>query len=101
HSYLGCSRGRRDDVDRRRPRASQILMRKIQDALVVRITVYGAHESMRDSEFVVKNLRHRRETIRGTARVGNNLVLRRIEDVIVHTDTNVYVGVFCWGSDKH
>jgi len=49
---------------------------------------------MRDSEFVVQNLRHRCETIRGAARVGNNLVLRGIVRVVVHTDTNRYVGIF-------
>ena len=98
---LGSARGRRNDVDRRRSRASQILMRKIEDALVVRVTVYGAHESMRDSELVMQNLRHRRETIRSAARVGNNLVLLGIVDVVVHPDTNRYVGVFRWRADQH
>jgi len=63
-------------------------MRKIEDALVVRVTVYGAHESMRDSEFVMQNLRHWSQAIRGAARIGNNLVLRRIKNAVVDANTN-------------
>jgi len=62
----------------RRSRASQILMRKIKDALVVRVAVYGAHESVaRFRTCHAKTFASGAKTIRGAARVGNNLVLRR------------------------
>jgi hypothetical protein len=56
---------------------------------------------VRDSELVVQNLCHRCETIRGATRVGNNLVLRRIKNVVVHTHTNRHVGIFRRRADQH
>ena len=61
-------------------------MRKIEDALVVGVTVNRAHETVLDAEFVAQNFGQWRETIGRAAGVRNNGVLRRIVNIIVDAD---------------
>ena len=74
-------------------------MRKIENALVVCVTVDGAHEPVRDAEFVVQDLDHGGETVRRATRVGNNLVLRGVIHAIIHADANRYVWIFSGCAD--
>src|SRR5213593_558406 len=61
-------------------------MGKIEDALVVGVTVNRAHETVLDAECAVQNFGQWRETIGRAAGVRNNGVLRRIVNVIVDAD---------------
>ena len=76
-------------------------MRKIENALVVGVTVNRAHESMRDREFVIQRLCHGRETVRRATGVGDDFVLLRIVSAIVHADANRHVRIFGWRADQH
>ena len=76
-------------------------MREIEDALVIRVAMDRAHESVRDAEFVMQNLCHRRKAVGSAAGIGNNLIFPRVVDIVVDTDANRRVGVFCWRADQH
>jgi len=70
-------------------------------SLIIGVTVDGAHESARDAEFVIQDLGHGRETIRGAARVGNDFVFRGVIDIVVDADANRHIRIFCRRADEH
>ena len=51
----GCPRRRRDQVDRRRAGAPEVLVRQVEDLLVVRVRVDRGHEALLDREPVVQD----------------------------------------------
>jgi hypothetical protein len=60
----GAGRGRHD-IDRRGAGAAQVLVRQVQEVLIVGVGVHRGHESGVDPEGVVKDLHHRHEAVRG------------------------------------
>ena len=79
----------------------KILVRKIENALVVRVTVDRAHESVLHAKFVVHHLGQRGETVGRATRVGNNRVLRRVVNVVIDPDANRRVGIFRRRGNQH
>src|SRR6185503_18895835 len=59
-------------------RAPQVLVRQVEQVLVVRVGVDGRHPALHDAERLVEDFRDWRETVRGARRIRNDLVLRRI-----------------------
>src|SRR5207248_7670158 len=76
-------------------------MWKIENALVVGVAVDGAHECMRDAEFVIQDFRHWRETIRRATRIRDNFILLGIKEVVVYADANRHVRIFCRRADQY
>ena len=56
-------------------RAPQILMRVIQNILITCIGMNGGHETSLNTDCLMQDFGHRRQTICGTGRIGNNLML--------------------------
>ena len=76
-------------------------MRKIENFLVVGVAVDRGHRSLLHAELVVQHFHHRRQTICGARRVRNNIVLRSIVEVIVHSQYDGDVLVLGGGGNNH
>ena len=59
----GAGRGR-DDVDRGGPGAAEVLVRQVEDLLVVRVRVHRGHEAALEPERLVQHLGERRQAVR-------------------------------------
>ena len=69
----GAGRGR-DDVLAGRAGAARVLVRDVQDALVVRVAVDRVHQAALDAEQVVDDLGGRRQAVRRAAGVADDVV---------------------------
>ena len=69
---------RRDDRQRRRARAPQVLVRQVEQLLVVRVGVHRRHPALADAERLVQHLGDRREAVGRARRVRDDVVLRRV-----------------------
>ncbi len=63
-------------------------MHEVQHLLVVGVGVHRGHQALLDAEAVLKHLGYRRQAVGGAARVGDDLVLLRIEDPTVDAQHN-------------
>src|ERR1035438_8345786 len=72
--------------------AAQVLVRKIEDDLVVGVAVDGSHDAADQSDGLKNNLDHRRQAIGGAAGVGDDVVLGRV--VLVLVDAKNHGDVF-------
>ena len=81
---LRCPRGTGNHVQSRSSRPPQILVRQIQQLLVIRVRVNRRHGSRLNAKRVVQHLRHGRQTIRSTRSIGNHIVMCWIVRLIVH-----------------
>ena len=89
----GRARGRRDEVDRRRPSAPEILVGQVEDLLVVRVRVDRRHESLLDREGVVQDLGERRDAIRRARCVRDDVMLLGVVRVVVHAEHDRHVRI--------
>ena len=69
----GAGRGR-DQVERRGPRAAQVLVRHVLEALVGRVGVDRGHQAVLDPDGVVEHLRDRRQAVGRAGGVGDDVV---------------------------
>ena len=60
-------------------------MGKVEDHLIIRIGVNRRHRSADDFELIVHYLRYRRQAVRGARCIRNNVMLRGIVLVVVHS----------------
>ncbi len=74
---LGRAGRGRHDVDGRPTGPSGVLVRQVEQVLIVRVGVHRRHEPADDLEGVVDHLHHRDEAVRGARRVGDDEVRRR------------------------
>ncbi len=86
----GAGRGRHHR-ERGRARPAQILMRPVQQHLVVGITVHGSHQAVNDAEALVDHLGDRRQAVGGAGCVGNHVMLGWVVSLLI--DTGAYGGV--------
>ena len=99
---LGRSRGRRNHRKRRGARAAQVLVRQIEQLLVVGVGVDRGHGAVNDAESFEQHLGDRRQAIRGARRVRNHVVLRRVVGLlIVHAQHQRVVGIGGRRRDDH
>ena len=71
-----CCAGRcRDDVDRGGAGPSEVLVRQVEEVLIVRVRVDGRHQPADDAEGVVDDLDHRHEAVRRARRVRDHDVV--------------------------
>src|SRR5208282_1797417 len=96
---LGGARRGRNHIERRRTGAPQILVREVEDHLIVRIRVDGGHGAADDLKVVVDDLGDRGQTIRGAGRVRDDVVLGGIILLFVHAEHNREVFVLPGGGD--
>ena len=90
---LGGAGGRRNDVDRGGAGTAGILVRKVQNALVVRVGVNRAHHALFNAELVVQHLHHRSKAVGGAGSVGNDIVLGRIVFAVVDAQNESQVRI--------
>src|SRR5690606_12319368 len=88
---LGGTGGGRDDVLRGGPGTAQVLVRVVQDDLVVGVGVHRGHQTLDDAEVLHQGLRHRRHAVGGAGGVGQDVVVGRVVLVVVdaHDDRQV------------
>src|SRR5690606_207123 len=91
--------GGRDDVLGGGTGAAQVLVREVQDALVVRVRVHRRHQALDDAEVLVEDLRQRRHAVGGAGGVGDDVVVRRVVLVVVHAHDEGDVLVLRRGGD--
>ena len=91
---LRGARRRRDEVDRRRARPPQVLVREVEDHLVVRVRVDRRHEAGLDLAELVQHLRERSDAVRRAGGVRDDVVRLRVVGVVVHAehDRDVRIG---------
>ena len=73
----------------RRPRAAQILVRRVEDRLGVGHVVDRRDHPMPDADAFVDDLHHRREAVGGAGRGGEQVMFVRLVEVIVHAHHDV------------
>jgi hypothetical protein len=64
--------------------AAQVLVRQVEQLLIVRVGMDRRHPSLLDPEALVQHLRHRPEAVGRARRVRDDLVLRRVVLALVH-----------------
>ena len=92
HSRRRAGRGR-DNRERGRPRAPKVLVRQIEQVLIVGVGVDRGHPALADAEPLVQHLGDRRQAVRGARRVGDDVVLRRVVLIGIDPDHDRYVRV--------
>ncbi len=89
---LGCAGGRRNHGNGRGPGAAQILVREVQDHLIVGVGMDSSHGSADNLELVIHHFRDRGETVGGAGGVGNNVMRRRVVGLVVYAKDEGGVG---------
>ena len=79
---LGGARGGRNQVDRRGPRAPQVFVGHVLQALVGGVGVDRGHQPMHDADGVVEDLRHRRQAVGRARGIGDHVVLLAVVDLV-------------------
>jgi hypothetical protein len=72
-------------------------VRAIDELLVAGVGVHGLHEALLDAERVVEHLHDRHEAVRGAARVGDDLLGREVEVLVVDAVHERRVGAVARG----
>jgi len=94
-----CARRGRHDIGRGVARATQVLVRRVEDVLVVGVGVNRIHKALHPTELVDDGLERGRETIRRTRGVGDDVVLRGIVGAMVHAEDHRDVLALCGCGD--
>jgi len=84
-----CFRGARragNHVNRSGASAAQILVREVEELLVVRVGMDSGHRAAMDSKRFVENFGDGGETVCGAGGIRNDVVLRRIVGFVVHAE---------------
>ena len=71
-------------MKRRRARAPQVLVREVENHLIVGVGVNRRHGAADDLELVLQDLGDRRQAVRGAGSVRNNVMLGGIVLLVVH-----------------
>src|SRR6266511_484200 len=98
---LGGAGGGRDHRQRRGARAAQVLVRQVEEVLVVRVRVDRRHEPVLDAEGLEQDLGDGREAVRCAGGVRDDLVLRPVELLVVDAVGHGEVGVLRRRRDEH
>ncbi len=88
---LGGAGAGRDHVDRGRARAAQVLVRAVEQRLVVGVAVDRGQQAAPHPERLVQHLHHRRHAVGGAGGVGDDIV--RVRVVVVFVDAHHDGGV--------
>ena len=90
-----------DHAQRRRAGAAQVLVRQIQQLLVVRIGVDGGHRAALDSKRVLQHLGHGRQAVCRARGIRNHVVLLRVVNLVVHAEHKRGVWILGGRSNDH
>src|SRR6185437_11837921 len=78
---LGSPCGGWNQVQSRCPSAPEILVRKVDEPLVGRVSVNGRHQPVTDADVLVEDSCDRSETVRGARRIGEDVMRLRLVDL--------------------
>src|SRR5947207_5792801 len=92
---------RRNDVLPRGAGATRILVRHVEDALVVRVAVNGVHQAAVDAEQVMDDLGGGGEAVRRAARIADDVVAGRVVAALVDAEDDRDVLTLGRGADDH
>src|SRR5680860_735874 len=96
---LGCSGRGRDHVQGSGASAAQVLVRVVEDVLVIGVGVDRRHQATLDAERVVDDLGHRRQAVRGARGVGDDVVRRWVVVQVVDAHDDGEVLALCRRGD--
>jgi len=82
-----------------RSRPPQVLVRQIQDALVVGISVDGGHQPFDDAERIVDYLGRWSQTVGGTGGIGDDVMLLGIVLLLIYAQDDGDILIFGWSAD--
>src|SRR6266576_3614388 len=83
---FGSTGGAGNHVDGGGTRAAEILVRQVEELLIVGVRVNGGHGAAVDAEGFLENFGDGRETVGSTGSVGNDVVRRRIVSLVVDAE---------------
>src|SRR5579885_2234163 len=98
---LGSTGGAGNHVDGGGAGPAEILVREVEQALVVGIGVDGSHGATVDAEGILENLSDGREAVGGAGSVRNNVMLGRIVGFVVDAKNKGGVRTVGGGGDDH
>ena len=98
---FGGTRAARNDVLSSGTSAAEVTVRSVEHALVTRVRVDRAHETLLNTESIVEDFHHRRQAVGGAGSVGNNVVLCRIVEVVVDADAESKIRFLSRSGDDH
>src|SRR5438552_7204309 len=98
---FGGAGGAGNHVDGGGTRAAEILVREVEEFLVIGVRVDGGHGAAVDAESFLENFGDGGEAIGGAGSVGNDVVRRRIVGLVVHAEDESGVGAIGRGGDDH
>src|SRR6185437_4492905 len=81
--------------------AAQILVRRVEDDLVIGVAVDRGHDAAGDAEGIVEDLDDRCEAVGGAGGIGDDVVLRRVVLVVIDAEDDGDVLVAGRGRDDH
>ena len=91
---FGCAGGSRNHGNGRGPGPAQILVREVEDHLIVGVGMDSGHSSADNLKFVVHDFRDGRQAIRGAGGVRNNVMLGRVIELVIHSQHHGEVFIF-------
>ncbi len=97
----GSTGGGRHDVYGSRTTATQVLVRKVENVLVVGVGVNRGHETALNAPGVVEHFDQRRKAVGGAGSIRYDVMFRGVVEIVVDADAdrNVRVGSGC--GDEH
>ncbi len=81
---LGGAGGAGNHIDRSGAGATKVLVREVEEFLIVGVGMDGGHGATVDAERFLKNLGHGSEAIGGAGGIGNDVVRGGIVGLVVH-----------------
>src|SRR5699024_2541650 len=98
---LSCTSGGWHHIHRCRTRTTQVLVRRILQALVTGVGVDGGHQALFDAELLVQNLGHRCQAVGGAGCRRDDVVVGRIVGVRVDAVDKGRVHILAWSGDNN
>ena len=92
---------RRNEVDRGGARPTEVLVRHVEDDLIVRVRVDGGHEAGLDRREIVDHHGQRRDAVRRARGVRDDVMLTLVVALVVDAEHDRVVGIGGGSGDDH
>src|SRR5216683_1402868 len=98
---FGGAGGAGNHIDGGGAGTAQVLVRQVEEFLIVGVRVDGGHGAAVDAESFLENFGDGSEAVGGAGSVGNDLVLCRIVGLVIHTEDESRIGAIGGRGDEH